>query len=165
MRALDSGSWFSSSYSGVTKPTLSEVLELCQGRTCLEIDLKHSSLDFLHKVIREIEDFNLVNEVELTTAHYPLLAYIKSHNPRLMTGTFFYEPPAWMPIRLAQQHVFDWADLLKIDMVHMNIVSSPVNLQKSYITRGSRFMVRTWRLMKKSITGLSVGSILFLPVI
>lgn len=101
LQALDSGSWFAEQFAGEPKPTLSEVFELCQGRTRLEVDLKESSPDFLHKVVKEIERFDLVGEVELTTAHYPLLTHIKQLNPDLRTGSFFYEPPGWMPVRLA----------------------------------------------------------------
>ncbi len=121
LKALDAGSWFGPQFSEVTKPTLAEVLDLCQGRIQFEIDIKHSGLDFLHKVIRTVEDFNLASDVEITTAHFPLLPYIKNCNPKLATGTFFYEPPKWMPVRLAQQHVLDWASLLMIDMVHLDI--------------------------------------------
>jgi len=60
-------------------------------------------------------------DVELTTAHCPLLTHVKKLNPRLRTGTFFYQPPDWMPIRLAQKHTFDWARLLSIDVVHLNV--------------------------------------------
>ncbi|MGE5251105.1 MAG: glycerophosphodiester phosphodiesterase [Bacteroidota bacterium] len=121
LKALDSGAWFHARFSGIHKPQLAEVLELCKGRIHLEIDMKHSSLDFLHRVIREVEDFGSTDQVELTTAHYPLLLYAKTRSPRIRTGTFFYEPPTWMPLRLAQQHALDWSSLLKIDMVHLNL--------------------------------------------
>lgn len=122
LKALDSGGWFGKQFSGVAKPTLGEVLECCQGKTRLEIDMKDSSLDFLHKIIREVEWFDLVDEVELTTAHYPLLVHAKKINPLLRTGTFFYKPEDWMPVRIAQKHVLDWAGLLGIDVVHLNVV-------------------------------------------
>jgi glycerophosphoryl diester phosphodiesterase len=50
-----------------------------------------------------------------------LLTQVKKLNPELRTGTFFYEPPDWMPVRLAQSHAFDWADLLGIAVVHLPI--------------------------------------------
>ena len=121
LKALDSGSWFDERFAGESKPTLSEVLDLCQGRVRLEIDLKGSSLVFLRQVVAEVERFDLVDDVELTTAHTPLLPHVKQLNPRLRTGTFFYAPPEWMPLRLAQQHVVDWADLLGLWAVHLNI--------------------------------------------
>lgn len=121
LKALDSGSWFDAKFTGSSKPILSEVFEACRGRARFEVDLKGSSLDFLQKVIKEVERFHLVDEVELTTAHSPLLLHVKKLNSRLQTGTFFYQPPDWMPIRLAQQHTQDWAELLNIDVVHLNL--------------------------------------------
>jgi len=121
LKALDSGSWFDTRFAGESKPTLREVFELSKGRTRLEIDMKGSSLEFLHRVVEEIGRFELADDVELTTAHYPLLMHVKKLNPHLRTGTFFYQPPDWMPIRLAQKHAFDWARLLSIDVVHFNV--------------------------------------------
>lgn len=121
LKALDSGSWFDERFAGEPKPTLGEVLQLCQGRTRLEVDLKDSSVDFLRQVVEEVERFGLEGDVELTTPHYPLLAQVKEFNPELRTGAFFYEPPDWMPVRLAQRHALDWAPLLEIDVVHLNI--------------------------------------------
>ena len=121
LKALDSGGWFDPRFAGEPKPTLSEVFELCKGRTRLEIDLKESSLSFLYRVVGEVERFDLVDDVELTTAHYPLLTHAKKLVPELRTGTFFYEPPAWMPVRLAQRHILDWANLLELAVVHLNM--------------------------------------------
>jgi glycerophosphoryl diester phosphodiesterase len=121
LKALDSGGWFGEQFSGESKPTLGEALECCKGKIRLEIDMKDSGLDFLQKVIQEVERFDLVDEVELTTAHYPLLAHAKKINPFLRTGTFFYKPEDWMPVRLAQKHISDWAELLRIDVAHLNI--------------------------------------------
>ncbi|MEJ2706784.1 MAG: glycerophosphodiester phosphodiesterase [Anaerolineales bacterium] len=121
LQALDSGSWFDEKYAGVSKPALGEVLETCKGRIRFEIDLKDSGLDFLQAVIREIEQHDLVGDVELTSAHYPLLTHAKKINPIIRTGSFFYEPPDWMPVRLAQKHALDWAVLLNLNVVHLNI--------------------------------------------
>ncbi len=142
LKALDSGGWFAERFIGESKPTLSEVFELCRGRIRLEVDLKDSGLEFLQKVIGEIENFNLTGDVELTTAHYPLLPQIKKLNPELKTGTFFYKPPDWMPIRLAQKHTLDWAKLLEISTVHLNIALITANFvdklhQSGFIVYGS----------------------------
>lgn len=122
LKSLDSGSWFGKQFYRLRKPTLSEVLEFCKGRIRFEIDMKDSSLEFLQRVIQEVARLGLVNDVELTTAHYPLLTHAKKINPQIRTGTFFYEPPAWMPVRIAQKHIIDWAELLELDVVHLNIV-------------------------------------------
>jgi glycerophosphoryl diester phosphodiesterase len=120
LRALDSGSWFDPRFAGTKKPTLAEVLELCRGRTRLEMDLKDAGIGFLQQILWEVERFDMMSDVELTTAHYPLLPEARKLAPELRTGTFFYEPPGWMPVRLAQRHALDWAELLGIAVVHLN---------------------------------------------
>jgi glycerophosphoryl diester phosphodiesterase len=142
LKTLDAGSWFGKQFHGLTKPTLSEVLEYCKGRIRFEIDMKDSSLEFLQRVIQEVEKFDLVNDVELTTAHYPLLVYAKKINPQIHTGTFFYEPPEWMPVRIAQKHIIDWAELLGINVVHLNIALMTPDFvdrlhQSGFIVHGS----------------------------
>ncbi len=122
LKALDSGGWFDEQFAGEPKPTLAEVLELCQGRTRLEVHLHDPSIGFLRQVIDEIEQFDLVDTSELTTAHYPLLHHARRLNPQLRSGTFYSEPPAWMPVRLAQRHILDWASLLGTTHVHLDIV-------------------------------------------
>lgn len=97
-------------------------MEYYRGKTRFEIDLKDSSLEFLQRVIQEVERFDVVTDTELTTAHYPLLMQAKKINPYIRTGTFFNEPPEWMPIRIVQKHILDWAEMLGIDVVHLNIV-------------------------------------------
>lgn len=121
LKALDSGGWFGKQFTGESKPALGEVLDYCRGKVRMEIDMKDSGLDFLQKVIREVERYDLVEEVELTTAHYPLLVHAKKLKPLLRTGTFFYAPEDWKPVRLAQKHVLDWVELLGIDVAHLNI--------------------------------------------
>jgi glycerophosphoryl diester phosphodiesterase len=121
LKALDSGGWYDESFTGQPKPTLAEVFELCKGRTRLEVDLKGSSAEFLRQVLGLVEEFDLVGDVELTTAHYPLLSEIKKLNPQLRTGTFFPDPPDWMPIRLAQRHALDWAESLGLAVVHLDL--------------------------------------------
>jgi glycerophosphoryl diester phosphodiesterase len=120
LKQLDAGSWFDPTFAGETLPTLAEVFDLCKGKCRLEVDLKGADLNFLQRVIQEVTRFDLVDDVELTTAHYALLVHARRINPRLRTGTFFNPPPAWMPLRLAQQHALDWAKLFDIQVAHLN---------------------------------------------
>ena len=91
-----------------------------KGKCRLEVDMKGSGLNFLQRVIQEVEQFDLVDDVELTTDHHALLIHAKRINPSLRTGTFFYQPPEWMPLRLAQQHALDSAKLFDIQVVHLH---------------------------------------------
>lgn len=121
LKSLDSGGWFSPEFAGLKKPTLAEVLELCKGKIRLELEVKSSDLGTLQQIIGLLEQFNIIADVELTSAHYPLLVHAKTMKPRLSTGTFFYRQPDWMPPRLAQQHVLDWASQLDIQTVHVDL--------------------------------------------
>jgi glycerophosphoryl diester phosphodiesterase len=121
LKSLDSGSWFSSKFAGLQKPTLAEVLEVCKGKVRLELEVKSSDVVTLKQVVDELEQFEFIDKTELTTAHYPLLFHAKKISPRLATGTFFYRQPDWMPLRLAQQHLFDWATQLELQIVHVDL--------------------------------------------
>lgn len=121
MRALDSGGWFDERFAGERKPTLGEVFELCKGRVGLEVHLHGSSLSFLRQVVAEVERFGLVGDVELTTAHTPLLPHVRTLNPALRSRTFYHEPEEWKPVRLAQRHILDWAGLLGSTHVHLDV--------------------------------------------
>lgn len=138
LKALDSGGWFDERFAGQPKPTLSEVLELCQGRTRLEVHLHDPSVALLRQVVEAIDSFDLVDDVELTTAHYPLLAEVKKLKPALRTGTFFHEPPDWKPLRLAQRHIIDWADLLRLDLVHLDLALITTDFVDELHRRGFR---------------------------
>jgi glycerophosphoryl diester phosphodiesterase len=121
LKALDSGGWFDERFAGESKPALREVFELCKDRVRLEVHLHDSSLSFLRQVVEEVERFDLVTDVELTTAHYPLLPHVRTLNPKLRCGTFYYKPPEWTPMRLAQRHILDWATLLGTEYVHLDV--------------------------------------------
>lgn len=121
LRALDSGRWCDRRFAGEPKPTLGEVFELCKGRVGLEVHLHGSSLGFLRQVVAEVERFDLADDVELTTAHTPLLPHVRTLNPELRCGTFYHEPEEWKSVRLAQRHILDWASLLGTEYIHLDV--------------------------------------------
>jgi glycerophosphoryl diester phosphodiesterase len=157
LKALDSGGWFDASFAGEPKPTLGEVFELCQGRIRLDLDLKDSSIGFLRQVVGEVERFDLVGDVELATAHYPLLAQVKKLNPELRTGTYFSDPPDWMPIRLAQKHVLDWASLLEIAVVHLSLALITVDFVDQLHQSGFLVFASNLDTAEQIEGGLSLG--------
>jgi glycerophosphoryl diester phosphodiesterase len=166
LKALDSGGWFDEQFAGEPKPTLAEVLVLYKGRARLEIDLKDSSVGFLYQVVKEIEGFDVVDDVELTTAHYPLLTYVERLDPGLRTGTFFYEPPGWMPVRLAQKQALDWAELLGIAVVHLNLALITTDFVdelhgRGYLVHGSNLdsAAQIRQGLQRGIDQFSTGSL------
>jgi len=102
-------------------PTLREVLETCKGKVRFEIELRCPTLLFLKSVIDEISRVDVVDDVEFTSPHIPLLAQVKSIDPDIRTGIFFSPFPAWMDATLGQQHIIDWLALLESQVAHLPI--------------------------------------------
>jgi glycerophosphoryl diester phosphodiesterase len=120
LKALDAGSWFDARFAGEKMPTLEEVLDLGRGRVRFEVDMKGSSLALLHKVIDVVQQFGVRLDVELTSAHTPLLFHAKRLQPHLRSGMFFYPLPEWMKPALGQQHILDWMVLAEAQMAHLH---------------------------------------------
>jgi glycerophosphoryl diester phosphodiesterase len=119
LKALDAGSWFSARFAGQRIPTLGEALELGRGKLRYEIDMKGTSLAFLKRIIDQVTRLDMRGQVELTSAHIPLLFQLKQIAPDLRTGTFFYPRPEWMGPALGQRHILDWMILSRFEVAHL----------------------------------------------
>ncbi len=119
LKALDVGGWFDVKFAGEKMPTLSEVLDLGKGRIRFEIDMRSPNLIFLNRVIDEIARFGVTDDVELTSAHVPLLFHVKRINPKVRTGIFFRVLPDWMEPALGQEHVIGWMMLTDAQVTHL----------------------------------------------
>ncbi len=157
LKSLDAGSWFSPAFAGLPKPTLAEVLELCKGKVRLELEVKSSSLVALQKIIAELRNFKLMDDVEVTTAHIPLLVHAKKLEPRLCTGTFFHRPPEWLPVPLAQQHVTDWVVQLDIQVVHLDESLLTTEFVETLQSKGLRVHGSNFDSLVQIERGLVVG--------
>jgi len=131
LKALDAGSWFSPKFAGEKIPTLGEVLALGKGRIRFEIDMKGSPLAFLNRLIDELSSFDVLDQIELTSAHTPLLIRAKELLPDIRTGMFFYPLPEWMQPALGQQHILDWMTLSHAQVAHLHASL----LEKEFIAR------------------------------
>lgn len=120
LKALDFGGWFGSQFAGEKIPTLGETLTLCKNRIRLEIDMKGSSLTFLNQLIGEISSFDVLDQIELTSAHTPLLIRAKEILPNIRTGMFFYPLPEWMQPALGQQQILDWMTISHTQVAHLH---------------------------------------------
>ena len=120
LKAFDAGSWFGTEFAGEKMPTLGEVLALGKGKIRFEIDMKGSSLAFLQRLIDEVTRRDVQDQIELTSAHVPVLFHVKRVNPGLHTGMFFYPLPEWMKPALGQQHILDWMTLSNTQVAHLH---------------------------------------------
>lgn len=88
IKKLDAGSWFGSEYAGTNIPTLEEVLELCQGRINLSIELKfHAHKKNLEEdLIALIEEYDFVENCFVSSFNYDSIVKIKKLNEDISTG-------------------------------------------------------------------------------
>lgn len=121
IRSLDAGSWFSFEFSKEKIPRLEEVLELCRGKCRMEIEVKITNSKSLKKILRILNNFDVIAEVELTSPHIPVLFYIKTQEPKVRIGMFASQCPSWMPQSLADQQIVDYLDLLRADVGHVPV--------------------------------------------
>lgn len=121
IHSLNAGSWFSSEFSKEKIPRLEEVLELCRGKCRMEIEIKITNSKSLKKILRILNNFDVIAEVELTSPHIPVLFYIKTQEPKARVGMFVSQSPSWMPQSLANQHIADYLDLLRADVGHVPV--------------------------------------------
>ena len=117
---LDAGSWFDSSFSGERMPTLDQVLDLGRGRTRFQIEMKSSCTRILHRVHEEVLQFDLAEDVDLTSFHIPLLVEARHLVPRCAIGVFFTDPlPTWMQPQLRERQIIDWMIAMDAQNAHV----------------------------------------------
>jgi glycerophosphoryl diester phosphodiesterase len=119
LRALDAGCWFDEKFIGVQMPTLVEVLDLGRNKVRFEIDMRTPTKLLISRLVDAIARFDIASDVELTSAHLPLLFQVKRVDPELRTGVFFSTRPEWMTPMLEQQHVIGWMRLMEAQVAHL----------------------------------------------
>jgi len=120
LSALDAGAWFGPQFAGERIPTLSQVLDLGRGRVRFEIDLRAPDPVFLQQVLDRITRVGVMEDVELTSEHVPLLCSARQAEPQICVGLFFRPPPGWMALPLAQQHAMGWMVVFGAQVAHLH---------------------------------------------
>lgn len=88
VRQLDAGRWFSRKFAGSRIPTLEEVLELCQGKAELNIEVKPSAQtpELEAETVRLIRKYGFVQHCIVTSQSYETLCKVKELEPDITTG-------------------------------------------------------------------------------
>ncbi|QGG46790.1 glycerophosphodiester phosphodiesterase [Heliorestis convoluta] len=92
----DAGSWFAPAFAGEKIPTLEEVLCLVKGRKKLNIELKQVGelYPFMEmKVLQLIQEFDLQDEVVVTSFDQQCLQKVKATAPEIAVGLIVGRPP------------------------------------------------------------------------
>jgi glycerophosphoryl diester phosphodiesterase len=89
LRALDAGSWFAAAFVGERIPSLAEVLELCRGRSLLNVEIKPEavSLDAPSLVADLVTTAGMVDSVVISSFDPEGLRQLASTRPELATAS------------------------------------------------------------------------------
>lgn len=85
---LDAGRWFSARFAGTRIPTFEEVLQLCQGKIDLNVEIKpNSSTPTLEaETVRLLQEYGFEGHCVITSQNYETLHKVKELAPDIPTG-------------------------------------------------------------------------------
>ncbi len=85
---MDFGRWFSEDFAGTAIPTLAQVLEMCKGRININIELKANKMSdtLVGQVMDLVEEYDMENQVVVSSTSYRYLREVKERNPDIRTG-------------------------------------------------------------------------------
>ncbi len=88
LEQLDVGAWFSSVYAGTRIPALSEVLELCDQKINLNIEIKYvgKNSELPEKTAEMIKAYGMENQCVITSTNLSYLKRVKEVLPEIRTG-------------------------------------------------------------------------------
>lgn len=94
IKDLDVGSWFSPDYRGERIPTLTEILDVVEGRIGLNIEIKSNEHNptLPEKVVKLVQEKGLVSDCVISSFNYEWLPLVKRLNSRLRVGYITSEP-------------------------------------------------------------------------
>lgn len=95
LRTHDAGSWFHADFTGERIPSLEELFKLVQGKgTLLNLELKNGIVSYKRmeeKVIQAIRDWNLEQQVVLSSFNHASLVRCKRLAPEIHTALLYME--------------------------------------------------------------------------
>ncbi|HZJ78099.1 MAG TPA: glycerophosphodiester phosphodiesterase family protein [Clostridia bacterium] len=92
LRKFDFGSYFSEEFVGTKIPTLEEFLDLCGGLDVVNIEIKspeQRNTDIVRKTISLVKDFNLFDELIISSFDPQVLLECKDYDKSTKTGMLY----------------------------------------------------------------------------
>ncbi|MFN8674423.1 MAG: glycerophosphodiester phosphodiesterase family protein [Candidatus Sericytochromatia bacterium] len=91
LNTIDIGSWFKKEYSGLKIPKLSEVFEILDNKTLINIEIKHEASSFVNrdlekKVINLIREYNMEKRVVISAFNPMIVNRIRKLAPDISTA-------------------------------------------------------------------------------
>ncbi len=88
LATLDAGSYFGKAFAGAKLPTLEEVIDLCDGKIKLNIEIKNpaTSPTLVEETVRILQTHDFVDKCVVTSLDYASLEKVKALDARIRTG-------------------------------------------------------------------------------
>ena len=120
IEALDAGRWFSARFAGTRIPSFEEVLQLCQGRIDLNVEIKPSAATptLEAETIRLLRAYGFEGHCVITSQSYETLHKVKELAPDIPTGYI---------LALGVGNYYDLPDADFFSVEHTFITSGMVN--------------------------------------
>lgn len=92
IKQLDAGSWFDKKFKGVKIPTLEEVIDHCEGKIKLNIEIKTNGHEknLIHKVVDLIKEKGIRSSCVVTSLDYDAIQTVESIEPKIKTGYIMF---------------------------------------------------------------------------
>jgi glycerophosphoryl diester phosphodiesterase len=126
LKQLDSGSWYSSEFAGEQILLLEEVLAWAKGKILLNIEIKPESVSdqadggVEEKVIQLVKDFQMEQQVLISSFHYLALIRLKKIEPQIFTGLLYYKKisQGYSPLELLDMYKADFFHCSRRELIH-----------------------------------------------
>ncbi len=120
IEALDAGRWFSARFAGTRIPSFEEVLQLCQGRIDLNVEIKPSAATptLEAETVRLLRAYGFEGHCVITSQSYETLHKVKELAPDIPTGYI---------LALGVGNYYDLPDADFFSVEHTFITSGMVN--------------------------------------
>jgi glycerophosphoryl diester phosphodiesterase len=119
LRKFDIGSWYDTKFKGLRMPSLDDVLSLADKTVRFEIELRTPSQQCLQIAVKKIADLGLVEQIELTSPHVPLICRATQLYPEIRTGIFLGPFPEWMRGPERNEMILGWLELSGARVAHL----------------------------------------------
>jgi len=157
LAALDAGSWLDPRFKGERIPTLGAVLERCQGRAHLHVELKGHSADLAQRTVDLIRSRGMAAEVTVTSFQKAKLEETRVYAPELPTG--------WLVGEVSDAHV---AQARALGLTQLCPRAGTVTPELVNRLHAEGFVVRAWGvatedLMRRVVTAGADGMTVNFP--
>jgi glycerophosphoryl diester phosphodiesterase len=107
IKSFDAGTKFGAQWAGTTVPTLEEVLQLCQGKGKIQIELKeHNTDEQIQKMIDLVQKYEMRDKVMFISFHFDNLSSVRKKDAEIEVGLIGANNLAWVTVLSDLDHAY-----------------------------------------------------------